>query len=605
MPPQKFPKGFAAFIITESLGAFNDNFFKMLVQLYVLVIISVANEKGLIAMASLVFTIPFVIFGPWAGYLADRFAKSRLIQIIKICEIPIMLLGVLAFVLHQVEFLIAILFLMAAQSAFFSPAKAGFVPETCPAQMISRANGILGMTTFFSIIIGTALAGLLLSLFDNRATLVALFCVLFALLGTASAFFVTPTKPSGAHGRFPLNPLAGIFRDLVFLKKQRGLFLASLATSYFWLLGLIFQTNILVYGKEHLGLTIHDNALLSLLPAVMGVGIAIGSLLAGRWSGKKVEIGLVPLGGLGLTLAGIVLFFTTTSYALTVGTLFFAGIFGGLYMIPLNAFLQFEAGALEKGRVIATAGVLNGLFLVLGSILYRIFAVEMALAPATIYLLMGSLTLLVTIYICTIIPEYFVRFLGWLLTHTFYRIKITGTHHVPLEGPALLVPNHVSFVDALLVGATIQRFIKFVMYKKIYEIPLIKHLCKIMEVIPIAPYEGRASVVQSLDTARKQLEAGEVVCIFPEGAITRDGEIKEFKRGMEAIMAGMTCPIIPVYLHNVWGSIFSFAGGKAFWKFPKKIPYPITVAYGEPMSPTSTAEEVKLAVRKLEESAGA
>jgi len=590
------PKRFFPFIITESLGAFNDNFFKMLIQLYVLTIIVAPNAKNIIAMAALVFTVPYVIFGPWSGYLSDRFSKTRIMQVVKFCELPVMGLGVLAFYFGNINMMIVVLFLMTTQSAFFAPAKAGFIPETCDAELISKANGIMGMTTFLFIIMGTALGGILLSAFNNNALTVTYICIAIAVLGFVTSLFMTKTKPSGASIKFPINPFTGITRDLIFLKKQKGLFLSALANSYFWFLGIVFQSNITVYATVELGLTKTDNTEIAILPAIIGVGIALGSMLASRWSGKKVEIGLVPLGGIGLAISSIALYFSAGSYHLTAAVLFFSGIFGGLYIIPLYSYLQFEADEKEKGRVLATAGVMNGLFLVLGSLLWRFFAVTLDISPAMIFLIMGIITFFATIYICTVIPEYFMRFLSWLMTHTFYRIKIKGVENVPLKGPALLVPNHVSFVDALLVGATIQRFIKFIMYKKYYDFPIIRNICRIMEVIPIAPYEGRESVTETLNQAREKLKSGDVVCIFAEGGLTRDGEMKEFKGGLESIMAGIDCPIIPVYMHNVWGSIFSYEGGKFIWKWPKKIPYPITITYGKPMHSKSTAADVQEAV---------
>lgn len=595
-------RGFLAFLTTESLGAFNDNLFKMLLQLFVLQFLKVPNTEAIISLSSLVFTLPFVLFGPWSGYLADRYSKSRVMKVVKCAEIPIMVLGVFGFFAANIPLMMIALFLMATQSTFFSPAKAGFIPETCSPESISRANSLVSMTTFVAIIAGMAVAGQLIGWHAAQPAISSIYCVGVAVLGVVSALLIPQTPAQGSWQNFPLNPLKGIWNDLVALKRHKGLFLAGLAHSYFWLLGIVFTTNILVYGKKLLLLEEDQNTELSLLPAMMGIGIAAGSLLAGRWSGKKVELGLVPLGGLGLALAGFGLYFSTGSYGFTLAILLTSGVFGGLFIVPLYSYIQFESGEHEKGRVLATVGILNGLFLVLGSLVYRICSVDLTLAPHTVYLLMGIVTLAVVIYICTVIPEYFVRFLGWLLTHAIYRIRIIGAHHVPFQGPALLAPNHISYVDALLIGATIQRFIKFVMYKKISEIPFVRRLCAIMEVIPIAPYEGRESVMRSLDAARQKLQQGEVVCIFPEGKITRDGALNEFRTGAETIMRGLNCPIIPVYLHNVWGSIFSFEGGKVFWKMPKRIPYPVTVVYGEPLPAETPAAEVEAALRRLVES---
>ncbi|HEX5037434.1 MAG TPA: MFS transporter [bacterium] len=597
----KLPRGFSAFLATESLDAFNGNLFKMLLQLFVLQFLKAPNAEAIISQSALVFTIPFVLFGPWSGYLADRYAKTSVMRTVKLGEVPIMILGVVGFYLASVPLMIAVLFCLATQITFFAPAKAGYIPEACATETISKANSLVSMTTFVAIIGGMALAGQVFGVHAAKPALAAWYCVGIAVLGVATVWLIPRTAAKGAAEKFPWNPLKGIWEDLVFLKNRKSLFLAGLAHSYFWLLGLIFTTNILVYGKKLLLLGETQNTQLSLLPAFMGIGIAAGSLLAGRWSGKKVELGLVPLGGLGLAAAGFGLFFSTSSYVATSVILFISGVFGGLFIVPLYSFLQFEAGEHEKGRVLATVGVMNGLFLVLGSLLYRLFSVTMGLQAHTICLVMGAVSLGVVVYICTVIPEYLIRFLSWLLAHTIYSIKIVGADNVPFQGPALLTPNHISYVDAVLVGATLQRFIKFLMFKKIYDFPILRQICRIMEVIPIAPYEGRESVARSLQTARDKLSQGEVVCIFPEGRITRDGAMNEFRTGVETIMKGMTCPIVPVYLHNVWGSVFSFEGGKVFWKFPRRLPYKVTIIYGEPLDPATPAAALEAAVRRLAE----
>jgi len=595
------PKGFAVFLATETLGAFNDNLYKMLLQLYVIQVLLPQNSEAIVSQASFLYTLPFVLFGPWSGYFADHYSKTKVMRLVKLFEIPIMGLALAAFICRSIPLMLFVLFCMALHSTFFGPAKAGFIPETCPDEGISRANSWLGMTTFLAIIGGMAFAGEIFRRHLQAPYVSVYYCLGVALLGFLVSCKLPLTPPKASAGKFPLNPLSGILRDLAFLKAKKGLFLASLANSYFWLLGLVFTNNILVYGKKILGLGESQSLELSLLPALLGIGIAAGSLLAGRWSGKKVELGLVPLGGLGMAAAGLALGFSGNSYPLTAFILFVSGVCGGLFAVPLNSYLQFEAPENEKGRVLATNGILNGLFLVLGSLLYHLLSVLLHLSASKIYIVMAVINLGVVAYICTVIPEYFLRFMAWLLTHTFYKIRIVGAENVPFHGPALLSANHISYVDALLVGATLQRFIKFIMYKKIYELPLVRQLCSIMEVIPIAPYEGKESVKASLEAARQKLLAGEVLCIFPEGQITRNGQMNEFRPGLESIMQGVSCPIIPVYLHNVWGSIFSFSGKKVLWKFPKRIPYPITIIYGKPLPPEAKAGEVEQAVKDLAE----
>ena len=596
----KLPEKFPAYITTLSLGAFNDNFFKMLLQLYVLQMLAFNQAEGVISTATLLFTIPFVLFGPWSGYIADKFSKTSVMRVVKFIEIGIMLVGVVAFYLTEVNFMLVILFFMATQSTFFGPAKYGYIPEICPPGLVSKANGWVEMSTFASIIIGTAFVGFVMEFHDTNYLVAAIYPVFVAILGAISVLFIKKVPAIGVSNKFPWNPIAGIYRDLRYLKKQKALFLAALANSYFWGLGLIFQTNILIYGKSMFVAAESQNTImLTMMPAYMGVGVAAGSLLASRWSGRKVELGLVPLGGFGMAFCGIALLFTSTSYIATLIVLVMAGIFGGLFIVPLYAYLQFYSREDEKGRVLATAGILNGLFLVLGSILYYLFVVELSMSAPVIFFIMGIITILAVFYIITVIPEYLIRFCFWLLTNTVYRIKIVGAENVPYRGPALLIANHVSFIDAFLIGATIQRFVRFLMHHDYYKLPVINKFFRLMNAIDIHPEAGHESVAQSLQHAKKQLQEGHVVCIFPEGKLTRDGNMNEFRPGFETVMKDMDCPIIPIYLYNVWGSIFSREGGKVFKKWSKKIPYPITIEYGKPLTPDTKASQAESVIRVM------
>ncbi len=595
------PKKFSAYILTQSLGAFNDNFFKMLLQLYVLQILLSENAEGIISKATFFFTVPFVLFGPWSGYLADKYSKTSVMRVVKFAEIGIMLLGALAFYFGDVNWILAILFLTATQSTFFSPAKYGYIPEACLPQSVTKANGVVEMSTFLAIILGTAVTGLLLTFHNNQAFFVSLYSIVVAVLGSVSVLSIKKIKAIGVDSPFPWNPISGIYKDLRFLKRQKPLFLAALANSYFWMMGLIFQTNILIYAKNILKDSPNSNILLALMPAFLGIGIAVGSILASRWSGNKVELGLVPLGGLGMSVSAILLYFTDAMYGASSFILFFAGVCGGLFIVPLYAYLQSYSKKEEKGRVMATAGILNGLFLVLGSLIYHLLAVELKLSASTNYLILGIMTFFAVVYICTVIPEYFVRFCLWLLTHTFYKIEIVGSENVPLKGPALLAANHVSYIDAFLLGATVQRFIRFIMLKSYYDLPLVRNLLKLMFAIPIDPGSGRESVNTSLMTARKQLRENHVVCIFPEGQLTRHGEMNRFRPGFKTIMQDLSCPIIPIYMDNAWGSIFSFEGEKFLWKRPKKIPYPITISFGKPLPANTEAQDLQAAVQTLAE----
>ncbi len=439
MSKLSLPKRFSFYLVTQSLGAFNDNLFKMLLQLYVLQALSEQSARGVISDAAFVFTIPFVLFGPWAGYLADRYSKSGMMRAVKFAEIGVMGLGLLSFYLGNVPLMLAILFLMAGQSTFFSPAKYGYIPEVCQPGAVTRANSWVEMTTFVAIIIGTAVAGPLLDAHGNDVVAAAGYCLGIAALGSLFSLGIPSVPATGTREKFPLNPLTGIWADLKFLTHQRGLFLAALANSYFWLIGLIFQTNILIYGK--LMLQDHPNidTLLSVLPGFIGIGIAVGSLMAARLSGGKVEIGLVLLGGAGLAFCGMALYWTHQSYWLSSFTLFLAGGFGGIFIVPLYAYLQYYAQPDEKGRVMAAAGIWNGIFLVLGALIYRLLSVEFGLHPRLIYLFMGLITLALLGLLARLQPEYRQRLLWWLAGQFRYRYSVAGREHLPAHGRAFLL----------------------------------------------------------------------------------------------------------------------------------------------------------------------
>lgn len=601
MTPKLLPNRFPAYILTQSLGAFNDNFFKMLLQLYVLQVLvvkhaeQVMSEETFIFLATLIFTVPFVLFGTWSGYLADKYAKSEVMRVVKFAEIGIMLLGALALHWENVNMMFAVLFLMASQSTFFSPAKYGYIPEASQPQAVTAANGWVEMTTFLSIILGTAITGFLLTYHEYNAVKVAYYCIGVAAVGSFSSLFIARVPAVGTAKRFPGNPLAGIVTDLLFLKKQKGLFLAALANSYFWLIGLIFQTNILIYGKNMLADHPHGTILLSLLPAYIGVGIALGSLLASRWSGKKVEIGLVLLGGLGMAFSGIALFFTTQAYVLVAVVLFIAGMFGGLYIVPLYAYLQFFAKEDEKGRVMATTGILNGLFMVLGALIYGLFAVNLAVPAHTIYLIMGIITLLVLAYLCMARPEYFTRFIAWLLTHTLYRLCIRGIENVPFRGAVLLAANHISPLAPLLITSCTQRFIHFLVAEELFPSPALRKLFHLMEVIPLDSRAGKISAAGGLQHARRQLQNGHAVCIFPPGNSAPGSSAGKFRLDVEGVLAGLDCPVIPILIYDKRESRVGSAPGPGKGGFL----HPMNIVFGAPLAANSPASAIEKAIREL------
>ena len=332
------------------------------------------------------------------------------------------------------------------------------------------------------------------------------------------------------------------------------------------------------------------------------MGIGIGSLAAGRLSGDKIELGLVPLGSAAIGLSAIMIFLSMSSYAVVAVGLILLGFSAGLFIVPLNALLQQRSGKEEKGQLIASNNFLNTVGMLLAAATLWAMSDVLQISSDYIMLVVGLFTFAATAYVLYLLPDFFVRFIIWVITHSLYRIRIVGQENIPAHGPAVLVSNHVSFVDALLIGASVPRFIRFMLHREYYDIRWLNWLFRLMKSIPISA-NNRRDIVQSLRSARKELDQGQVVCIFAEGAITRLGHMLPFKRGFEKIVEGTDFPIVPVHLDQLWGSVFSFKEGRFFWKWPKLLPYPVTVSFGAPLPPTVSVHEVRQAVLELESQA--
>ena len=589
-------EGFRALLATQFLGAFNDNLFKIVVSLLAVKLGAGRDGgSGYLALAGALFILPYLLFSGYAGHLADAFAKRRVLIAVKACEIAVMGLGALAFLAGSVEALLAVLFLMATQSAFFSPAKYGILPEIFSERELSRANGLGEMATFLVIILGTTAGGLIFAIWADGLVRVGLLLVAVAALGVAASFGIPRVPGPVARKPLSLSPFSEIARGLGEVRRSRGLALAIAGITVFWFLGALLQLDTILLGKEVMGL---DDARTGLLQAALGIGIAIGSLAAGRLSGEKIELGLVPLGGLGLAVGALLLAFATPSFAAAAASLAFLGFSGGLFIVPLNAFLQHKAGAASRGRLVATNNFVNMVGILVASGTFWLLRGVLGIEADHIVLLMGLGTLAGAAYAFYRLPGFFIRFTVWLLTHAAFRIRLVGREHVPERGPALLVCNHLSFVDGLLVGACVQRFVRFLANRHYYEKPALRWLLRAMHVIPVSERRPK-DIVRALARARAALGAGHVVCIFAEGAISRTGNPLAFRPGLERIIAGLDVPVIPVNLDRVWGSIFSFKGGRFFRKWLERLPYPVTVSFGAPLPATAAPWQVRQAVLEL------
>jgi acyl-[acyl-carrier-protein]-phospholipid O-acyltransferase/long-chain-fatty-acid--[acyl-carrier-protein] ligase len=495
--------------------------------------------------------------------------------------------------------MLAIVFLMGLHAAFFSPAKYGILPEMLPDRDLSRGNGLLEMSTFMAIILGTSAGGAIYSAWKYNLPFIGFVMLAIAVLGLVTSLGISRVPASGAAKLLRLNPMGEIIDGLRRLHADRPLWLTVLGISYFWFLGALVQINMLFFGAELLQL---DEFHIGLLGTFLAIGIGLGSLAAGRLSGDHIELGLVPLGSVAMGLCLALVALAATSYTRTAMALVGLGFAAGLFAVPLNALLQQRAGREEKGQLIATNNFLNTIGIFLAAATHWTLKSTLGLSPDTIILLIGLVTLAGTMVILYLLPDYFVRFVLWLLTHTIYRIRVVGDQNIPIRGPALLVCNHVSFVDALLIGASLPRFVHFMLHREYYDIKSLTWFFRLMRAIPVSA-TNRREIVESLKRARNELEKTNIVCIFAEGAISRTGRIGPFKRGFEKIVEGTRVPIIPVHLDQVWGSIFSFKDGKFFWKWPKKSPYPVTVSFGAPLPPKSSVQEVRNAVLELESDA--
>jgi len=589
-------RGLQPFLWTQFLGAFNDNLFKIVVSLLaVRLAANAADASFQLSLVGAIFILPFVLFSGYAGQVADVYSKRTVLVVTKSLEIAATGLGLVAFVVGRLELTYVVLFLFALQATFFSPAKYGILPEILPDAELSRANGVLEMSTFAAIVLGTAFGSFMFDAWIDRLWMIGVIVVVIAIAGTALSVRIPDARAAAPGTRVSWNPWREIAIGLKRLFGDRVLWLTVVGLSYFWFLGALLQLVMVLFGKQVMGL---DDRWVGVLLTFAAIGIAAGSMAAGRLSGDKVELGLAPIGSIGMGVFAILLSRAGQSFAIAGFDLALVGFFGGLFAVPLNALLQQRSGEQEKGRIMATNNVVNmlGILLASGALSLSTSPRTFNMTPDRVILTFGILTLVCSVYILALVPEFLIRFSLWLLTHTIYRIRIEGQEHVPSRGPALLVCNHLSHVDGLLVGSCVQRFIRFLVYKPYYDHWAFHPLLKLMKAIPIAAGRG---ALASIEQARRELQDGHVVCIFAEGSITRTGNMLPFKRGFERIVDGLDVPIVPVYLDRVWGSIFSFKGGRFFWKRPVKIPYPVTVAFGAPLPSSTSAAAARLALMTL------
>ena len=588
--------GFQSFLWTQFLSAFNDNVFRIVLSL---VAVNIAGDPAAasryVSLAGAVFILPFLMFSGYAGYLADVINKRSVLIVTKSFEILAVTWGLFSFFTGRIELMFVGLFLMASHSTFFSPAKYGIMPEMMPPEDLSSANGLLEMSTFLAIVMGTAVGSIMYSVWKANLAIIGGILVAIATAGTIASFGIPRVPPSGSKKKFKLNPFSEIIGGVRILYKNSMLSLAVASITYFWFLGTLLQMILLLLGKEVMHLS---DLKIGVLMTFLAVGIGAGAVTAGRLSGDKIELGLSPLGAIGMGFCAVLLSFATFSYALTGAVLTVLGFLGGLFVVPLNAILQHKSGKEEKGRVIATNNVINTSGILGASAMLWVVRDLMNVPIEKVILIFGFFTILFAFIMIAALPQYLIRFTLWLLAHTVYKIRIEGRANIPTRGPALIVSNHISFLDWLFIGACVQRFVRYMIYRRYYEIRFLNAGLRLMKVIPV-PDAGKREVLETIKRAREELLSGHVVCIFAEGMMSRTGNLLPFKKGIESIVEGLDVPVVPVHLDRVWGSVFTFKTGAFFWKMPERIRRRVTVTFGEHLRWPIASGDVRHAIMEL------
>ena len=631
---------FLPFFLTQFFGAFNDNVFKN--ALVIMIAFRVAEDQVdiLTNLAFGLFILPFFLFSAFAGQVADKFEKSVLIRRVKMGEIMIMLLASVGFYLNSVPLLIFVLFLMGSQSTLFGPVKYGYLPEKLSNHELMGGNGLVEASTFISILLGTILGGILIAL--DSFIPISLAVVTFATLGYLSARNIPLCVAAEPTIKLDWNLWRATAKNLRILPEKRVVFLSVLGISWFWFFGSVFLAQMPNFSRTVLGGNEH---VVTLLLTMFSIGIGLGSLLCEKLSGRRVEIGLVPVGALGLAWFGFDLYWVSSQWQVPTLTaqgvsavlqlpawlgfdlnwmmqqgplsdlvyqgivevtnqpganrilfnLSMIGVFGGLYIVPLYSLVQERSDATQVSRIIAGNNIINAMFMVVAAVLGMVVLGVLDMSIPELFLITVILHIVVCLYIFTIVPEFILRLIAWLLVSLIYRVRYQGLEKIPTEGPVVLVCNHVSFVDPAVIMGRVRRPSRFVMYHKIFNTFGMKFLFKAAKTIPIASAKEDPEMMEAAFAAvRQALAEGDVVCIFPEGGLTPDGQIGQFKKGIERIIAETPVPVVPMALNNLWGSFFSRFDKKVYQRRPRKFMAKVELIVGDPVPPEQvTADHLR------------
>jgi len=610
---------FLPFFLTQSLGAFNDNVFK---QGFVALVVFVGSiEVGISdahfsLLAGCLFILPFFLFSALGGQLADKYDKATLARWIKGLEVVLMICAAAGFMLKSAPILLAVVFLIGLQSTLFGPLKYGILPQVLRDEELTGGNGLVESATMISILLGTLAGTAMVGLPNIGLMMIASVVIGIALLGWAAAFAMPRVAAVAPDLKINFNPFTETWRSLKFVASNRTVFLSCLGISWFWFFASMYFLILPVYVRDVIG---GSTSVYTLLLAIFSVGTGLGALLCEILSRRKVEIGLVPFGSIGMTLFGLDLYFALPQASglagLTVAQFFaqdFAwrlaidlslmAVFSGFFIVPLFALIQQRSEAAYRSRVIGANNILNAAFMVAASVIGLVLMDFMGLSLPQVLLVTAVLNAVVAIYIYTLVPEFLLRFIAWILMNVMYRVRIRGIEAIPDQGPALLVCNHISYADALVVMGSVRRPVRFVMYYKIFDMPVAKQVFRWAKAIPIAGFKEDPVIMErAFEEVSRELKDGNIVCIFPEGGLTRDGEIADFRPGVERILARDPVPVVPMALQGLWGSIFSRRNAaEKRAKVPRRFWARVGLMVGKPQEPqTATAEALEAQVRAL------
>ena len=608
---------FTPYFITQCLGALNDNVLRNgLVMLVTYGILEHTTSRAdvLANVVGAVFILPYLLFSAPAGQLADRMDKAKLIRRVKLAEIGLAVVAAGALLLGSVPGLVALVFAMGLQSTLFGPIKYAILPDLVRREELIGANGLVEGGTYLAIIVGLFVGGMAATAGAYGPALLGASIIALAVIGYVTSRGIPAVAAADPGAR----PGWNLWRDSVEVvrqaREQRSVFLAILGLSWFWTFGFIGLAQLPALARDVLNAT---PLLANLLLTGFAVGIGVGALLCESLSRRHVEIGLVPLGALGMSVfafdvylawghgiaqpvTGTLEFLVTPAGWRLFADLALIGAFGGLFSVPLYALIQVRSESASRARVVAANNLLNAVFMIAGAV-FAVVLLTLGVTVPGIYAVLAVMNLAIAAFLFMLLPEFVARFVAWVSTRLLYRLHVSGRTRVPQTGAVILVANHVSFVDALLIGGAVSRPVRFVMYFRIFNIPFLRLLFAGARAIPIAGHrEDPALLSAAYDQIDAALADGQVVCVFPEGAITRDGALAPFRPGIERILERRAVPVIPVGLVGLWGSWFSRAGGGALRKWPRRFRAPVEIRFGKPVpADDANCERLQRAVADL------